>query len=258
MYTTFNVAYLGFATNSVEVGYYTTATKLYLLIMSFFTAYTGVMMPRMSILLAEGNVSEFKRLTDKSIDALFAFATPLIVISEVCAPHIIRIVAGVGYEGAVLPMRIVMPLMLVICYEQVLVYQILSPMKKDAAILRNSIVGALVAVIFNVALVSRFASSGTAIVWILSEFAVLLSAQYYVSKYIRFKMPIAAFGKRITLMAPVLLIALYVDHRIENTWLSLIVVSFIAGAYCLFTEIAVLKNELIENNLIAVFKRFPK
>lgn len=173
MYTTFNVAYLGFATNSVEVGYYTTATKLYLLIMSFFTAYTGVMMPRMSILLAEGNVSEFKRLTDKSIDALFAFATPLIVISEVCAPHIIRIVAGVGYEGAVLPMRIVMPLMLVICYEQVLVYQILSPMKKDAAILRNSIVGALVAVIFNVALVSRFASSGTAIVWILSEFAVL-------------------------------------------------------------------------------------
>lgn len=258
MYTTFNVAYLGFATNSVEVGYYTTATKLYLLIISFFTAYTGVMMPRMSLLLAEGNISEFKRLTDKSIDALFAFAMPLIVISEVCAPHIIRIVAGVGYEGAILPMRIVMPLMLVICYEQVLIFQILSPMKKDVAILRNSIIGALVATIFNIALVSRFASNGSAIVWVLSELAVMISAQYYVSKYIQFRMPVAAFGKRMVLVIPILLIALYVDHTIESMWLSLIVVSFFVGTYCLFTEIIVLKNELIENNLIAIFKRFHK
>ena len=170
MYTTFNVVYLGFVTNSVEVGYYTTATKLYILIMSLFTAYTGVMMPRMSMLLAEGDFQEFRRLTDKSLDVLFAFAMPVVVISEVCAPHIVRIVAGVGYEGAIFPMRLVMPLMFVICYEQVLVVQILSPMKKDAAIFRNSMIGASVGIIFNIILVSHFASSGTAIVWILSEF----------------------------------------------------------------------------------------
>lgn len=48
MYTSFNVAYLGFVSGETEVGYYTTAVKLYTILISLFTAFTGVMMPRMT------------------------------------------------------------------------------------------------------------------------------------------------------------------------------------------------------------------
>jgi O-antigen/teichoic acid export membrane protein len=164
MYTTFNVACLGFATDTVEVGYYSTATKLFTIILSFYSAFTGVMMPRMSALLGEGRIDEFKGLTNKSVELLFAFVIPIIIISEFCAPEIIRIVAGEGYEGSIMPMRIVMPLMLICGYEQILVLQILSPMKKDTAILRNSVIGASVALLSNIILVPLFASSGTAVV----------------------------------------------------------------------------------------------
>lgn len=40
MYLTFNVIFLGFVSNNTEVGYYTTAFKLYSVILGFFTAFT--------------------------------------------------------------------------------------------------------------------------------------------------------------------------------------------------------------------------
>ena len=46
MYLTFNVMYLGLVSNNTEVGYYTTAFKLYSVVLGFFTAFTNVMLPR--------------------------------------------------------------------------------------------------------------------------------------------------------------------------------------------------------------------
>ena len=55
MYITFNVMYLGFVSDNTQVGYYTTAFKLYSVILGFFTAFTNVMLPRMSALIAAEN-----------------------------------------------------------------------------------------------------------------------------------------------------------------------------------------------------------
>ena len=74
MYTSFNVAYLGFVTNPTEVGYYTTATKLYTIIIALYSAFTGVMLPRISALLSEGKEEEFKSLIHKSIGVLFLYS----------------------------------------------------------------------------------------------------------------------------------------------------------------------------------------
>ena len=59
-------------------------------------------------------------------------------------------------------------------------------------------------------------------------------------------------------MFPILLIALYIEYVIESIWLSLISVSIIVVIYCLSVEIAILKNDLVENSLMVVLKRFHK
>lgn len=258
MYTTFNVAYLGFVGDTTEVGYYTTATKLYLIIMSFFTAFTGVMMPRMSSLLAEGKIQDFRRLIDKSINALLAFAFPLIIIGEICAPQIIRIIAGEGYEGAIFPMRIVMPLMAIIGYEEVIVLQVLSPMKKDTAILINSFIGAIVGILLNILIVPRYLSVGTSIVWVMSECTVMLAAQYYVSKYIEYKMPVLSFIKRLLYSLPIVIVLFFINRRIESVWISLIVVSGISLIYCVFIELYILRNELIREYYLILINRIKQ
>lgn len=174
MYTTFNTMYLGIVSNDAEVAYYSVATKLFTIILALFTAFTGVMLPRNSALIAEGRMEEFRAMFSKSFRFLLVFSVPLIILTELFAPLIIRIIAGTGYEGAILPMRLVMPLVFVIGAEQILVIQTLMPLKKDRTILVNSIAGASVGLLLNVLLVPKMHSVGSALVWIVCEVVVLL------------------------------------------------------------------------------------
>lgn len=245
MYTSFNVAYLGFVTNETEVGYYTTATKLYNILLAVFTAFTGVLLPRMSSLLSENKKDEFKSLLQKSINILFTFSIPAIIISTIMAPEIIQIIAGNGYEGAITPMRIVMPLMLIIGYEQILVIQTLMPLKKDKAILFNSILGAIIGVSMNLLLVSTYKSIGSSIVWLTSELAVLSIAQYFVHKYIKLSFPSKQLIKNILYHIP-LVILVYIIHSFNlNEFISLFIGGSITLIYCLILQIFLLKNPII-------------
>lgn len=168
MYTTFNTAYLGFVCGNAEVGYYSPAMKLQASILAIYTAFTGVTIPRMSSLIEKDKKEDIQRLIYKSFDALYVFAVPLVVFTMVYAPQIIRIIAGPGYETAITPMRIVMPLILIIGIEQILVLQILMPFKADKAILINSVVGALAGICGNIIMVPFLKSEGSAVVSLVS------------------------------------------------------------------------------------------
>lgn len=245
MYTTFNVAYLGFITDMNEVGYYTTATKLYTIIMSLFTAFTGVMLPRMSALVSEGNISEIKRLTDKSVTTLLLFAIPLIIISEACAPQIIEIIAGPGFEGAIVPMRIVMPLMIVIGLEQIFILQLLTPLKKDTYILTNSIVGASIGILMNVLFVSKLGCIGSSIVWITSETIVLIVAQYETKKLVNIGIPISTITKDILYYLPLILTVWLFNVVCNDKLFSLIFTICIVVIYTIIVQIKYMKSDLL-------------
>lgn len=244
MYTTFNTAYLGFVCGNVEVGYYSTAMKLQSIILAIYTAFTGVMIPRMSSLIEHNQKEDVQRLICKSFDALYVFSVPLVVFTEVFAPQIIRIVSGPGYELAITPMRIVMPLILIIGIEQILVYQILMPFKADKTILINSIIGAFVGICGNIVLVPWLKSEGTAIVSLVSEIVVLLSAYTYVKRTFGKVIYVKFLLKQSLIAAPLLPILIFFSGRFS------VISSVISGGialvlYWAFVQYYVVKNELV-------------
>lgn len=243
LYGTFNVAFLGFTSNEIQVGYYTTATKLYTILLSLFSAFTGVMLPRMSSLLAEGKKDEFKQLLHRSVNILMMFSTPLVYFSIVFAPQIIGIISGKGYEGAILPMRIAMPLMLIIGYEQILVIQTLMPLKKDNAILINSAVGAGAGLLLNFTIVPYLQSVGSSIVWFLSECMVLVSAQFFVTKYIGLRFPFVLFFKNIIAYIPMLFFLIPICLYVDNIVLSFVFGELMMCLYSYLLNIYILHNE---------------
>lgn len=233
MYTSFNVAYLGFACSPEQVGYYTTATKIFSIILSLYTAFTGVMLPRMSALYAEGNLSEFKRLIDKSLDLLLSMSVPAVLFTMLYAPEIILLISGKGYEGAYIPARIIMPLILIIGYEQILVLQVLLPAKKDKAVLRNSILGAIVGVLLNVIIVKNMQSIGSAITWLLSEVVVLIAASCEVKRLIGLKFPIKQFVYRVISYLPIVVVLFCVRSFLTCSSFQLLLFSILL--MCLYT-----------------------
>ena len=260
MYTSFNVAYLGYITNPTEVGYYTTATKLFTLILSVYTAFTGVMIPRMSFLVAEKKINEFKSMLNKSLDVLFGISIPLIIFFEIFSSDVILIIAGHGYEGAILPSRIIMPLILIIGYEQILVIQTLMPLKADKELFWISVMGAIFGIIMNVALVNQMGSKGSAIVWLTSEFFVLIMAQHYVTKKLNITFPYQTLFKQILCYIPFLVISMVVYFYCNsiNYFAKLGIMCLILCLYIFFTQVYIIKNPTFQSIKEKLATRFNK
>ena len=85
----------------MQVGYYSTSVKLFNIILALFSAFTGVMLPRMSLLIESGKMDEFKSLLYKSVDVLFCISVPLVIFTVVMARPIVYLISGKEYEGAV-------------------------------------------------------------------------------------------------------------------------------------------------------------
>lgn len=249
MYATFNVAYLGFVGGNKEVGYYTTATKLYGILLAFFSAFTGVMLPRMSALVAENNFPEINRLIAKSFDILYTFCFPVIIFFMFFAPEVVRIIAGAGYEGSILPMRIVLPLMLIIGTEEILIIQLLMPLNKDKAIFINSVIGAIVGVALAIILVKNLHSVGSSIVWVCSEFSILISAGYFVKKYIGIHIPYKMLLFKFIYAIPYILICYAVIVLFSNSFIMLAVAGIASSIYFIVEDMYISKNNIIRGFL---------
>ena len=244
MYTSFNVLYLGFVTNDVQVGYYTVSHKLYTLIIAVFGAFTGVMLPRMSSMIAEGNLVGFRQMIKKSIDILFTFAFPVVICAVIFSPQIIQVLSGDGYEGAFLPTRIMMPLIFIIGYEQILVHQILMPLKYDKVIFINSIIGALVGIALNLILVSKIGAVGSSITWLLSEIAVFVFAQIQVARQVGIAFPFKRFMQYLLCYLPSIVFCLvYYKYVHTSDFITLIIIALFMLFYTLLVQIRIIKNE---------------
>lgn len=243
MYTTFNVMYLGFVSDDAQVAYYTTSAKIYAIIIAMFTAFTGAMMPRLSALLADGNDSEFRRYIAKSVGLLMAFSVPIVVFGAVMAPEIVNLVSGPAYDGAITPLRIVMPLIFIIGYEQILVYQILIPSQRDHTVFINSIIGAALGLTLNILIVPHLAATGSALVWLGCECAILLLSQVAVFKVKAISFPIAGFLKNIAAYLPMAAILLAVQAAVGNRYWSLCAGIGIFLVYTILAQLTLLRNE---------------
>ena len=184
LYTTFNTTYLGFSCGDTEVGYYTTATKLYTIIMGVFHAFTVVMIPRVSAMLANKEYDAIQNIANKTFESLFAIASPIMILCVVHAPVIIDIISGKGYENAIIPFRIVISLLLIVGMEQIVIQQFLMASRSNKPIIIISTVGAAVAIIGNILFTANYGSVASSCIWVCSELCVLLFGYQLMKKHI--------------------------------------------------------------------------
>lgn len=250
MYTTFNVIFLGMNANSEQVGYYWAALKIYGIFLGFFSALTAVMMPRMSSLLSEGREEAFRQMILKSFDALFTVCFPLMIGAIVLAPQIIKLLSGDGFTGAVVPMQIIMPLVLVVGIAQILAIQVLMPMKKDRAILIASLIGAGMGVLLNFILVGRYGSTGSAVVLLVSETAVTVWYLFIAIKNDIIDFPWKTLQLNLLYSIPYLLLCYGSTLLFKNTIPALLAAGFSSAIYFIMIQKYILKN----TDLLGVLK----
>lgn len=222
-YTTFNYVYLGIVNTAEEVGYYYTAIKLYTIIVSLFTAFTGVILPRMSQLAFDKDREQFALVVGKSFNALFTFSIPIIIFSVLYADNIISIIAGEGYVGAVKPMMVIMPVLFIAGLNQINGSQVLLPLRKDNVLLVTSSIAAFFGILSNIILDPLWGALGTALTILCSEFMGMASGYFYSIKKSIFIFPYRNLLKHILCSTPYLLIFYLVSVFKQNVYVSLLI-----------------------------------
>jgi Membrane protein involved in the export of O-antigen and teichoic acid len=233
-FTTFNVIYLGMVKGDHDVGVYTTATKIYGMVLGILTAYTSVMLPRMSSLLSENKVDEFRMKVDNSFKIVFSLAPPLIAGGVILAPQIVAILAGPQYVESVLPMQMIMPLILVVGLAQIWVIQVLLPMKKDKVVLLSAAASAVVGVALNFMLVGKMSYIGSAIALLGAEVVNDTITFIYVIRKKLLVFPLKAMIRSLLLAVPYVAVCLMCLIWIHNQFLALAAAMIVCLAYFMF------------------------
>lgn len=174
VYTNLDTVMLGFMATDADVGYYHAAVKVKILLVSIVTSLGGVLLPRASYYIQVGRIDEFRRITKKGLNFVFLLATPLTVYFILFAKQGVYLLSGSAYIGAIAPMQIIMPTLLLIGVTNILGIQILVPTGREKIVLYSEVAGAVIDVIINALLIPTMVSSGAALGTLVAEIVVLI------------------------------------------------------------------------------------
>ena len=179
VYTHMDTLMLGFLASDVDVGYYSAATKIKTILVSVVTSLGAVLLPRASYYINKGMYEEFKRIAKKALEFVCLAGGSLSLYFSIYAANGIHFLAGKSYDGAVMPMVIIMPTLLLIGMTNIMGIQMLVPLGKEKCVIWSELAGVFVNLIANSLLIPQIQSSGAAIGTVLAELSVFLVQLYF-------------------------------------------------------------------------------
>jgi O-antigen/teichoic acid export membrane protein len=172
IYTNLDTVMLGFIINDEAVGYYNAAVKIKTILVSIITSFGTVLLPRASYYIEHNLMDDFYKITQKAINFVIVVALPTILYFTIYAKEGIFFLSGSAYAGAIIPMQIIMPTLLVVGLTNVMGIQMLIPLRKEKIVLYSEIAGAIANLLINFWLIPIFASVGAAIGTLVAEIVV--------------------------------------------------------------------------------------
>lgn len=212
IYTNLDTVMLGFMKADVDVGYYNAAVKIKNVLLGIVTSLGAVLLPRASYYIEHGLNDEFQKISKKAIEFVFLMALPLSIYFMIFAKEGVLFLSGSAYEGAIIPMQIIMPTLLWIGLTNIMGIQMLVPLGREKVVLYSEIAGALVDLVINLILIPRMASAGAAIGTLVAEIVV------WIVQFIALRVDVTEAYRRIRYGKILFAIALGIIASIWTKW----------------------------------------
>ena len=248
-YNTFNIIFLGMVCDDASVGYFVTATKLYAIFLSFLSAYNGVFVPFLNSLFGRGEMEQFKKYVKYSFSIVILLSIPIVVGGIILAPEIIRLLAGPGYDRAVLPFQIVMIQVLLVGIAQILENQILLSLKKFKEVLICTSISTAIAILILFTFVPKYAEVASAYAVAIPHVVEAVLLYYFAKKSIDIKFPVLSFLRNVLACLPIAAICLIVRTLPINCFWVIVIAGTISVIYYFVMQYFVFKDEFVLSQL---------
>jgi O-antigen/teichoic acid export membrane protein len=242
VYTLMDTILLGILAPSESVGYYATALKISKTPLLLITALGTVLIPKLSLMHAEGNEQEFISLIKKSIQLVITFSVPVLFFILGASKEIIYAFAGPNYEKAQFVLIITSFLCLIIGLSNVFGMQVITPKSKDKYLTISVLAGSLISLVLNLVLIPVWKEKGAAISQLITELVVTIMVFYFSKKILKYSMEWMYLFKTASISLPILLFPFIAENFIESQWVILIASIVFTMVYYFIVQLKLFKN----------------
>jgi len=238
---------LGIYGTETNVGLYTTSNKLIRLAIMMVTTIGAVMLPRLSYLFKNNELTTYYAYLEDSLKYILLISCPLVILMFGLAREIIFIMAGTEFEGSILPMKILCFLIFIVSLSYFFGFMILYPKGKEKIYTIVVFISAVISIILNIIFIPKYFEITTSVVTIIAELLGLLLMALYCKEEIK---KIRFFSKDnffIILSAITMLIPIYLIHEVDLTYWYKIIFSSISGLITYFLMLTLTKNKILLN-----------
>jgi O-antigen/teichoic acid export membrane protein len=256
-YTLLDRIMLGSMTSVTEVGYFDYAEKMSKMPMAVITALGSAVLPRMTEIVASGDMAHGKHLISTTMWFMLVCAFALCFGIIGVAPVFCPVFFGEGFDVCAPLMCVISFVIPTICVTNVIGNQFLLPCHRDYEYTASLLVGAALNVVVNLALIPRLGAMGAAVATVASEVAVLVVQSWRVRKdldlrsYATRAVPFVLFGLAMAVTVRVIGVWLYP----EIPCLAVLGIQFVAGA-AMYLALALVWSVRRERDQL--FELFPR
>ena len=228
IYTMLDTTMIGFISGDEHVGFYTVATKLNRIVLSVILTIGPVMLPRLSYMKSINDEKGYRDLLNKSISMMLLFACPCVVGLELLCEPVILLLSGEKYLPALTAMRIMNPIIFIVCFGNFFGVQVFLPNNKERLNLIFIVFASIVNFLLNCFLIPRYSEAGAAIASVIAESCVSVCSIIFGYKYIKTKFVIANCFRYIVNSLLMGIVVYFISGLITSYILKL-VVSIVVG-----------------------------
>ena len=172
IYTQMDMVMLGFVRGDYETGIYDAAAKIKIVGLGAVSSLGAVLLPRVTSLIAQKHMNEFKRVSGKALHLVIIFSNSLAIYVGIIAQSLIYIFASKEFQAAIPILRILTPTFVLIGMTNIIGIQMLVPLGRERMVLISEISGAAINLIFNAFLIPQYGAIGAAIGTLSAEITV--------------------------------------------------------------------------------------
>lgn len=173
VYTNLDTVMLGFMTDDIQTGLYGASVKVKNLLTGVVSSLGNVLLPRLSLYVSNQESDKFYETLSKVLNFLLLISLPLTIYFVFYSRTSILLFSGVEYEGATLPMQLLMPTVFLIAISGLTGNQMLVPLGRERVVMTSVICGALVDFGLNWIFIPKWGAAGAAAATLVTEFVVL-------------------------------------------------------------------------------------
>lgn len=264
IYTNLDTVMLRFMTDNIQVGYYSVGVKLKSMLTALVTSLGAVLLPRLSYYVQEGRKEEFRKIIIKAFNFIFLFASSLVLYFMLFAKEAVWVLSD--FDGAIMPLRLILPSILFIGLSYVTGLQILIPMGQEKKMMISYIAASIVNFCTNLFILPAWKASGAAFSASFAEFTVLFIQCFFILPLLKEVLKGISFWKIILALVFAAglscvakwLIYYFMDITDIRGWSNLFILIITAIIFwgIDFLCLLLLKERFILENVLPIIKKF--